>query len=337
MKITMDIIMITPAGPGSKAGNRATAERWQTLLEKAGHTVSVVTAYNGEPCDLFLALHAWRSHGAISLLKSSWPNTPLVVALTGTDIYLHQHDYPEQTLYSMQAADVLIGLHEQVGEDIPERFRDKLITLFQSADQPVSEPQRTASIAPGSPSDSFDVCVIGHLRQEKDSLRAARAARLLPSESRIRVSCAGKAYDAHWEQLAKQEMLGNSRFQWLDELEKSDITKLMMTSQLLVMSSVMEGGANVVSEACRAGLPIIASDISGNAGLLGADYAGYYPVGDTQALVDQLMRAESDPEFLEQLRKQVGQLASRFTPEKERESLEQALSLAVQRCSENNL
>lgn len=328
----MDIIMITPAGPGSKAGNRATAERWQTLLEQLGHKVTVVTTYHGEPCDLFIALHAWRSYEAVRLFRDSWPGKPLVVALTGTDIYRHQYEYPEQTLYSMQAADALIGLHALVGRDIPENVRDKLVTLFQSAEQP---DRHTGIPASGLP--HFDVCVIGHLRDEKDSLRAALASRLLPFESRVRVSCAGKPHDAHWENIAKHEMQENPRFRWLGGLEKEQIAKLMADSQLLVMSSVMEGGANVVSEACRAGLPVIASDISGNVGLLGEDYAGYYPVGDTQALAELLVRAESDTEFLQKLRKQVSQLASLFTPEKEQESLDQALSLAVQRSSGDTL
>lgn len=323
--------MITPAAPGSKAGNRATAERWQALLEQVGHRVSIVTAYQGEPCDLFLALHAWRSREAVRLFRETWPDNPLVVALTGTDIYQHQHEYPEQTLYSMQAADALIGLHAQVGDDIPGAFRDKLVTLFQSADKPTSQ---TGTVFSESP--YFDICVIGHLRAEKDSLRAAKAARLLPADSRIRVSCAGKPHNDHWENLAKQELKDNPRFRWLGELEKTDIARLMAESQLLVMSSVMEGGANVVSEACRAGLPVIASDISGNTGLLGEDYRGYYPVGDTQALAEVLERAENDSRFVEQLREQVGQLASRFTPEKELASLEQALALAVQRRSGKN-
>ncbi|MFP3978458.1 selenoneine biosynthesis selenosugar synthase SenB [Marinobacter sp. KMM 10035] len=326
----MDIIIITPAAPGSKAGNRATAERWQALLERSGHQVSVVTEYRGEPCELFLALHAWRSYDAVHLFRETWPGKPLVVALTGTDIYGHQYKYPEQTLYSMQAADALIGLHAQVGDDIPESFRGKLVTLFQSADKPAEVPGN------GGPATyDFDVCVIGHLRAEKDSLRAAKAARLLPTTSRIRVLCAGKAHDEHWEKLATQEVDENPRFHWLGELEKADVVQLMANSQLLVMSSVMEGGANVVSEACRAGLPVIASDISGNTGLLGKDYAGYYPVGDTSALAAVLERAETDSAFLEQLREQVNQLASQFTPEKEQESLEQALSLALQRCSGN--
>ncbi|WP_100640674.1 selenoneine biosynthesis selenosugar synthase SenB [Marinobacter salexigens] len=326
----MNIIIITPAAPGSKAGNRATAERWQALLDNAGHNVSVVTVYHGEPCDLFLALHAWRSYEAVRLFRSTWPDKPLVVALTGTDIYQHQYEYPNQTLYSMQVADVLIGLHALVGNDIPEVFRDKLVTLFQSADKPGEQVTGLAS-----KSAFFDVCVIGHLRDEKDSLRAAMAAKLLPADSRIRVSCAGKAYDAHWEKLANKEALENTRFRWLGELDKADIKNLMASSQLMVLSSVMEGGANVVSEACRAGLPVIASNISGNIGLLGRDYAGYYPVGDAQALADTLKRAENDSRFVEQLRMQVSQLASQFTPEKELESLEKALSLAVQRCHGN--
>ncbi|HEA50760.1 hypothetical protein LCGC14_0601470 [marine sediment metagenome] len=324
----MDIIICTPAGAGSKAGNRATAERWETLLEQAGHNISVVTDYHGEPCDLFLALHAWRSHDAIRVFRNAYPFKPLIVALTGTDIYRHQYEYPEQTHYSMHTADALIGLHEKVGDDIPGRFREKLVTLFQSADTPA--PHNTSAT---SASPYFEVCVIGHLREEKDSLRAAMAARLLSSESHLRVSCAGKPHDTHWEQLAKQEMQQNSRFRWLGELEKTDIDKLMANSQLMVISSVMEGGANVVSEACRAGLPVIASDISGNIGLLGADYPGLYPVGDTQALSERLARAENDPQFLSSLREHVTTLAGQFTAEKERASLEQAIALAMQRCS----
>ncbi len=335
----MEILIITPAAPGSKAGNRATAERWQGLLEQAGHRVSVMTEYQGEPCDLFLALHAWRSHGAIRAFQSAWPAKPLIVALTGTDIYRHQYEYPEQTLYSMQAADALIGLHAKVGEDIPGRFQEKLVTLFQSAEKPEEPGTNTGAGGKGSVNsgpDTFEVCVIGHLRDEKDSLRAAQAARLLPPDSRIRVSCAGKPHDAHWKNLANQEMRENPRFRWLGELEKAGVNRLMAESQVLVMSSIMEGGANAVSEACRAGLPVIASDIPGNVGLLGEDYAGYYPVGDTRALARVLERAEKDAGFLEQLREQVGRLAARFTPENELKALEQALSLALTRCSGRN-
>ncbi|WP_372998206.1 selenoneine biosynthesis selenosugar synthase SenB [Marinobacter sp.] len=326
----MRLIMITPAKPGSKAGNRATAERWKSLLENAGHSVEVVTEYRGEPCDGFIALHAWRSVAAVRRFRESWPARPLIVALTGTDIYRYQYEYPEDTLYSMEQADALIGLHTLVADDIPADFAGKLVTLYQSADGPESYP----APQPAVKDNGFGVCVIGHLRDEKDSLRAAYAARLLPEDSGIQVFCAGKPHNQDWQRKAEQEMSENPRFSWLGELEKAETRQLMANSQVMVISSVMEGGANVVSEACRAGLPVIASDIPGNVGLLGKGYGGYFPAGDEQALANLLLRAEQTPEFLATLRNQVGQLSGHFLPEKEQAALEHALHLAVQRSSE---
>ena len=63
----------------------------------------------------------------------------------------------------------------------------------------------------------------------------------------------------------------------------------------------MEGGAHVVSEAISVGVPVIASDIAGNIGLLADDYPGYYPVGDERALASLLARAETEGEFLRSL------------------------------------
>lgn len=326
----MQLILITPAKPGSKSGNRATAERWKALLENAGHSVEVVTEYRGEPCDAFIALHAWRSVEAVRAFRKTWPAKPLIVALTGTDIYSHQHEYPDDTLCSMEAADALIGLHRLVAADIPGRFTDKLVTVYQSAEGPDAFPVPKAD----GPGANFGACVIGHLRNEKDSLRAAYAARLLPEDSAIQIICAGKPHNGAWQSKAEQEMAENPRFHWLGELDKADTRQLMVNSEVMVISSVMEGGANVVSEACRAGLPVIASDIPGNVGLLGKDYAGYFPVGNERALAHILYRAEQDPEFLATLKNQVSQLAGYFVPEKEQASLEQALHLAMQRCSQ---
>jgi glycosyltransferase involved in cell wall biosynthesis len=79
----------------------------------------------------------------------------------------------------------------------------------------------------------------------------------------------------------------------------------------------MEGGADVISEAVVAGLPVIASEISGSVGLLGGDYPGYYPVEDTTQLRDILLRAETDPGFLASLEHCCKQRQSLFTPQRE--------------------
>ncbi len=167
---------------------------------------------------------------------------------------------------------------------------------------------------------SFEVCVIGHLREEKDSLRTAYAARRLPEGSRIRVIHLGRAHNEDWAQAAAAEMARNPRYWWRGEVPHWQVRRVMARARLMVLSSVMEGGANVISEAVVAGLPVIASRISGSVGLLGEDYAGYFPPKDEAALAGLLSKAESDPEFHALLDRQCGARVDLFRPEREREA-----------------
>src|SRR2546425_6636908 len=72
-------------------------------------------------------------------------------------------------------------------------------------------------------------------------------------------------------------------------------------SHALVLSSRMEGGANVVCEAAAAGVPVIASRVSGNIGMLGRGYPGIYRLGDEGALARQIRRAALDRAYHERL------------------------------------
>lgn len=307
----MKISLITPAKKQSRAGNRTTAVRWARILQSLGHRVRVAVDYDGEDADLMVALHAWRSAGAIEAFRDKYPEKPLIVALTGTDIYRFQASDPEITLRSMELADALVCLHDLVHQAIPERFAGKLQVIYQSA-PPLSRPREPSR-------RFFDVCVIGHLREEKDPLRAAFAVRDLPSSSRIRVIHLGKAHNDDWARQAEDEMKRNPRYVWRGEVPGWAVRKTFVKAQLMVLSSIMEGGANVISEACVAGVPVIASDIEGSIGLLGDDYPGYYPVGDTAALGALLRRAEEEPEFLADLTKHCDARATLFGPEAEHE------------------
>jgi glycosyltransferase involved in cell wall biosynthesis len=73
----------------------------------------------------------------------------------------------------------------------------------------------------------------------------------------------------------------------------------------------------VISEAIVAGLPVIASRVAGNVGLLGEDYAGYFSTGDTRELARLMARAESDSELLAELKLHCRRLARLFSPERE--------------------
>jgi glycosyltransferase involved in cell wall biosynthesis len=139
--------------------------------------------------------------------------------------------------------------------------------------------------------------VLGHLRPVKDPFRTAEAARLLPASSRIRVLHAGAALSPAMEHQARAEEAINSRYRWLEDLPRWKALRLLARSRLLVLTSLMEGGANTISEAIAAGVPVLASRIPGSVGLLGTQYPGYFPVGDTAALAALLTRAETDTKF----------------------------------------
>jgi putative glycosyltransferase (TIGR04348 family) len=305
----MKISLITPAKKHSKNGNRASAVRWAGFLRDAGHQVRIDVDYADEPADLMIALHAWRSAAAVERYKRTNPQGPLVVALGGTDVNTFLKTQPKTTLKSMEAADALVCLHDLIGKELPQHLRKKLHVVKQSA-KPLSSPRK-----PGT--RFFDICVVGHLRDEKDPMRTALASRLVPDDSRLRVIHLGKAHNDDFANAAKAEMKVNPRYLWKGEVPAWRVRREYARTQAMVISSNQEGGANVVSEAIVAGVPVIASDIDGNKGLLGSNYEGMYAVRNEAALAEVLWRAESDPKFIKALQTTTKKLQPLFQPQYE--------------------
>ncbi len=304
----MRITIVTPSAATPRTGNRATASRWATFLTAQGHDIAI-NPPPGHPADAMIALHAWRSAGLIARFREEQPGRPLVVVLTGTDLYHFLAADPEPTLHSLDLADRLVGLHDRVGSALPEHYRGKLTVIHQSARD------RTRPSMPDP--DCFEILVVGHLRTEKDPFRAALAARNLPPDSRIRVVHLGAAHDPAWADAARAEMAANPRYRWLGDLPPARVRRMMKRARAMVLSSHMEGGANVISEALVSGLPVLASQIDGSVGLLGEDYPGYYPVSDTAALSTLLRRVEEEPAFLASLAAHTAARAPSFAPERE--------------------
>ncbi len=288
----MRIQIVTPAARGSCFGNRITAERWARLLRRLGHRVSVREAYAGEPCDVLVALHALKSLPSIRRFHDERPTHPLLVTLTGTDVY-HDLAAAPEAFQALELADRIIALQPLAASELPPRLAAKVRVIYQSAVGPRRPRSRSVR--------TFDVCVLGHLREVKDPFRAAEAARMLPSYSRIRVLQAGSAREPEMVGRARAEMESNPRYAWLGDLPHWRALRLLASSRLMVLSSRMEGGANAVSEALACGVPVVSSRIPGSIGLLGAEYPAYFPVGDTAALANLLVRCETDPLFYEEL------------------------------------
>lgn len=318
----MKIVVVTPAPPGSRHGNRYTAARWTRLLRGLGHRVDLQHEWNGKPADLMIALHARRSHSSLSRFKQAHPRLPLVLALTGTDLY---RDIKSSAVAreSMRLADRMIVLQERGLRELPFALRGITHVIYQSAPPP----------PPAAPLKScFEVVVSGHLRDEKDPFRAATALRHVPEASRIRITHIGGAMSTAMASQAAWWMRTEPRYRWLGELSHGKAMRILSRSRLMVISSRMEGGANVVSEALAAGIPVVASRISGNVGMLGERYAGYFPATDERALARLLLRAEQDVAFYRRLQNACASRSKLVTPARESASLKQLLAgLAPQR------
>ncbi|HZE72685.1 MAG TPA: selenoneine biosynthesis selenosugar synthase SenB [Pyrinomonadaceae bacterium] len=304
----MRIAIVTPAPPDSRHGNRITALRWTRIFRRLGNTVSILQTYDGEPYDLLVALHARKSYPSIINFRDQNPAAPVVVALTGTDLYRDirtNHRAQE----SLDMATRIVVLQPKAIEELRPSWRKKTRVIYQSFEDKQaptgargSSAKTRATKAEARANRNFDVCVIGHLRTVKDPFRTAMAARSLPDSSRIRVLQIGGAMTAAMANRARKESSANQRYRWLGEQPRSRALRILKQSSLCVLSSRMEGGANVLSEAIASSVPILASRIDGNVGILGADYPGYFDFGNTTQLARLLTRAETSPGYLAELK-----------------------------------
>ncbi|MBI5910468.1 MAG: TIGR04348 family glycosyltransferase, partial [Betaproteobacteria bacterium] len=270
----MKIAIVTPAAAGSRTGNRHTAQRWATMLRAAGHKVSVATEWNATPADVLFALHARRSHPSVLRYRQAYSEGNLVVVLTGTDLY-RDIRYDTAAQLSLKLAQRLVVLQEEGLKELPRQFRAKTRVVYQSAQV------KTRAIPPKK---TFRVCVLGHLREEKDPFRAALALNLIPPEEPVELVHLGKALSPLLAAQAQALMAQDPRYRWLGGQPHWRALRWLGRSHLMVISSRMEGGANAIAEAACAGVPVLASAIPGNIGMLGSGYPGYYPLGDEKAL-----------------------------------------------------
>ena len=303
-------------------GNRHTALRWAAFLRAAGHAVEVSVQWpppESSPhssADAMLALHARRSHPSIKAFPS---DRPLVVALTGTDVYRDIHESAEAR-ESLELAHRLIVLQPMAARELAPRLRRKVRVVVQSS----STTLRHAPVR-----RRFRVCVIGHLRAEKDPLRALASLSHLPDWHDLEVIHLGAPLDEGLAGDAEAGMAREPRYRWLGSVAHARALRWLASSHAMVISSRMEGGANVVCEALRIGVPVLASRIPGNIGLLGSRYAGYFPLEDERALARLIRRAASDRGFYLGLKRQASSLRGMVAPRAEARALLDALSAAA--------
>lgn len=307
------IVIVSPALARENNGNWQTASRWSRFLRGA-HDVAVTSAWQaGDPApDLLIVLHARRSAASLAAFADAYPGRPTLLVLTGTDVYRDIH-HSEAAQASLQRADALVVLQPDGILQLPDLLRARTHVIYQSA------PALRPWLLPAN-RRRLDVCMIGHLRVEKDPLTFIRAAGQVTHPD-ARLLHIGGAIDPALGEAARSAMDANPRYRWLGALPRASARQRLKRCHAMALTSLMEGGANVIIEAVTCGVPVLASDIGGNRGMLGPDYSGYFPPGDASALARLIDRALADPAFHELLRRQCAARAPLFAPQAEQAAL----------------
>jgi putative glycosyltransferase (TIGR04348 family) len=256
-------------------------------------------------------LHARRSFLAVQDWRERWPDKPLVVTLTGTDLYRDLPDSAEARV-SLRAADRLIVLQEDALRFLPRAERAKAHVIYQSA-----TPLRGCD----KPTTRLNCILVGHLRSEKDPLTAMRAWEFLGREEPIRLTHVGAALEDGLAGAALDLQRKEPRYRWVGPKPHAWTRQAIKRAHLVIVPSRMEGGANVIVEAVTAGTPVVASRVSGNIGMLGEKFAGYFEIGDSEALAGLLRRYWEKPGSFRGLSQQCRARCALFQPERERSAL----------------
>ncbi len=306
-----DVLIHSPFLRQTSQGNSVSADRLEDILLDQGLSVTQEEVdYQGDEALCFIALNARRSADAVASFKATHPGMPVIVILTGTDInHAEMEDPDSPTRRTMDAVDALVVLHDAELEAVPEYLRDKCHVIYPSVRLP---PQCYHKSDESDQSRRLNVIMAGNLRSEKNPQLAVDACGFLQEHANILISAYGDASG----QMA-QDMLGASselmNFDWHGKIDHAALLQKMEHAYLLLNTSTQEGGANAICEAITMGLPVIASKIRGNIGMLGEDYLGFFPSGDARALVELLQHSANDKAFYNTLKSQLADRAPLFT------------------------
>jgi putative glycosyltransferase (TIGR04348 family) len=315
--VTTSVLIVSPYAASANNGNWRTAARWARLLHPDCDVIVRTPAEGLQQADVLVALHARRSHAMVRAWCERSPRGRCVLVLTGTDLYRDIPARDPDALESLRLADRLVVLQPRGVRALPAAHRGKAAVVYQSAE---SLPARAKS------SRSLRALFVGHVRAEKDPLTFMQAARLLAARSDIAFALAGGVRDPAIGRAIRrlQARLPNARL--LGALSHASARQRIRSAHVLVVPSVMEGGANVIVEAIMSGTPVLASDCDGNIGMLGEAYPGYFSVGDAPALARLVARCRDEPAFLRRLARFCAARRHAFEPKAERRALRAVIS-----------
>lgn len=200
--------------------------------------------------------------------------------------------------YIALSRDLAGYLEEKVGvrpANLTQVYNGVDISRFKSATQ-------SAEPIPGAPFDPakhWIVGTVGRMQTVKDQTNLAaafvRALQMEPAlRPRLRLVMVGDG-PLREKALALLGEAGVADLAWLPG-ERTDVPAVMRGLHCFALPSLAEGISNTILEAMASGLPVVATDVGGNADLVAAGTTGeIVPSADPESLAGALVRLAADP------------------------------------------
>ena len=199
-----------------------------------------------------------------------------------------------------------LALSQDLREYLTTRINiaeDKVLQIYNGVDTDRFHPVGLDQSIPNCPfsrSDYWIVGTIGRMQTVKNQPMLARAfIRALEIDSslsrRLRLVMIGDGpLRTECRQLLEAARI--SDLAWLPG-ERNDVAEIMRGLDCFVMPSLGEGISNTILEAMASGLPVIATNVGGNADLVAAGVTGeIVPSADCNALAHQIVLLANSPD-----------------------------------------
>lgn len=181
---------------------------------------------------------------------------------------------------------------------------DKMLQVYNGVDtirfHPAPDNDRATSGCPFPRAGHWLVGTVGRMQTVKDQPTLARAfvraLEIAPElRSRLRLVLIGDG-PLRSECQAILAAAGVADLAWLPG-ERGDVPEVMRGLDCFVLPSLAEGISNTILEAMACGLPVIATDVGGNADLVAAGASGdIIPAADPEAMAQAIVRFAAAPE-----------------------------------------
>jgi L-malate glycosyltransferase len=193
--------------------------------------------------------------------------------------------------------DAVFAVSEQVRQHcikVDQINPDRVLTIYNGLDlSDWNTPPRTVEA-----SHKTLITTVGNIRRVKGhDLFIKAAALIVPHYPDVQFSIAGEVLEPEYftelQELIQSLSLSN-HFHFVGGI--TDIHKYLATANIFVLPSRSEGFSNAIIEAMAASLPVVATNVGGNAEAVADGVSGFIvPTEDPAALSEALMKLLSDP------------------------------------------